>query len=33
MISIEDSLTDIFNEMVVRRRTELKNGMGKDLPL
>ena len=33
MISIEDSLTDLFNEMVVRRRTELKNGMGKDLPL
>lgn len=33
MISIEDSLTDLFNEMVVRRRTELKLGMGKDLPL
>lgn len=33
MISIEDSLTDLFNEMVVRRRTELKMGMGKDLRL
>ena len=33
MISIEDSLTDLFNEMVVRRRTELNNGMGADLPL
>ena len=33
MISIEDSLTDLFNEMVIRRRTELKMGLGKDLPL
>ena len=24
---------DLFNEMVVRRRTELMNGMGKDLRL
>lgn len=33
MISMEDSLTDLFNEMVVRRRTELKMGYGKDLRL
>ncbi len=33
MISMEDSLTDLFNEMVLRRRTELKMGMGKDLRL
>lgn len=33
MVSIEDSLTDLFNEMVVRRRTELKMGMGQDLRL
>ncbi|MBO4712448.1 MAG: GDP-mannose 4,6-dehydratase [Fibrobacter sp.] len=33
MITIEDSLTDLFNEMVVRRRTELKMGYGKDLRL
>ena len=33
MITIEDCLTDLFNEMVVRRRTELMNGMGKDLRL
>lgn len=33
MISMEDSLTDLFNEMVQRRRTELKLGMGKDLRL
>ncbi len=33
MISIEDSLTDLFNEMVIRRRTELKMGLGMDLPL
>ena len=33
MISMEDSLTDLFNEMVQRRRTELKMGMGKDLRL
>ena len=33
MISIEDSLTDLFNEMVLRRRTELKLGMGQDLRL
>ncbi|MCF0214972.1 MAG: GDP-mannose 4,6-dehydratase [Fibrobacteraceae bacterium] len=33
MISMEDSLTDLFNEMVMRRRTELKMGMGKDLPI
>ena len=24
LISIEDSLTDLFNEMVIRRRLELK---------
>jgi len=24
MISIEDCLTDLFNEMVIRRRTELE---------
>ncbi len=33
MISVEDSLTDLFNEMVLRRRTELKMGMGQDLRL
>ena len=33
MISIEDCLTDLFNEMVLRRRTELKLGMGQDLRL
>lgn len=33
MISMEDSLTDLFNEMVLRRRIELKMGMGKDLRL
>lgn len=33
MISMEDSLTDLFNEMVQRRRIELKMGMGKDLRL
>lgn len=33
MISVEDSLTDLFNEMVLRRRTELKLGMGQDLRL
>ena len=33
MICMEDSLTDLFNEMVLRRRTELKMGMGKDLRL
>lgn len=33
MISMADSLTDLFNEMVVRRRTELKMGYGKDLRL
>ena len=33
MISIEDCLTDLFNEMVLRRRTELKMGMGQDLRL
>ena len=33
MISIEDSLTDLFNEMVIRRRIELKMGLGRDLPL
>ena len=33
MISIEDCLTDFFNEMVLRRRTELKLGMGQDLRL
>ncbi len=33
MICMEDSLTDLFNEMVLRRRTELKLGMGKDLRL
>lgn len=33
MVSIEDSLTDLFNEMVVRRLTELKMGMGQDLRL
>ncbi len=33
MISMEDCLTDLFNEMVLRRRTELKLGMGQDLRL
>lgn len=33
MITIDDCLTDLFNEMVVRRRIELKEGMGKDLRL
>ena len=33
MVSIEDCLTDLFNEMVLRRRTELKLGMGQDLRL
>lgn len=33
LITIEDCLTDLFNEMVVRRRTELMNGMGRDLRL
>lgn len=33
MICMEDSLTDLFNEMVQRRRIELKMGMGKDLRL
>lgn len=33
MISMEDSLNDLFNEMVQRRRTELKMGMGRDLRL
>lgn len=33
MITMDDCLTDLFNEMVVRRRIELKEGMGKDLRL
>lgn len=33
MITMDDCLTDLFNEMVVRRRIELKAGMGKDLRL
>lgn len=33
MICMEDSLTDLINEMVQRRRIELKMGMGKDLRL
>ena len=33
MIGIDDCLTDLFNEMVLRRRTELKMGMGQDLRL
>jgi GDP-4-dehydro-6-deoxy-D-mannose reductase len=30
---MEDCLSDLFNEMVVRRRVELKMGMGRDLRL
>ncbi len=33
MICMDDCLTDLFNEMVVRRRVELKMGMGQDLRL
>ena len=33
MICMEDCLSDLFNEMVVRRRVELKMGMGRDLRL
>ncbi len=33
MVCMDDCLTDLFNEMVVRRRVELKSGMGKDLRL
>jgi len=33
MITMDDCLTDLFNEMVVRRRVELKMGMGRDLRL
>jgi len=33
MVCMDDCLTDLFNEMVVRRRVELKSGMGQDLRL
>lgn len=33
LICMDDCLTDLFNEMVDRRRIELRNGMGKDLRL